>query len=304
MNRQQFYNLVDNPHLLNDDTLKQLGEVIVQYPFFQTARMLLIKNLHNLEHIRFNSELKICAAHIANRSALYDLVYRPQQDVATGAVVEPVESVEEAGCNDDVVGVAELPVDSKKTAEDPVPEVKDYFDVSDELPTLVSSVFTVPSEPMPVGEILPSADLLEYDMPDSVVSYSVEAELPDVDLSDDSIFSFSDWLNHMKHRNVTADGNNGEQSKATSLIDNFLKQESHRIVPRQPEISVKIEDKVKQSVSENEDLLTETLASIYIKQKHFQKAVNIFEKLRLKYPEKNTYFASRISEIEKMSNTQ
>ena len=43
---------------------------------------------------------------------------------------------------------------------------------------------------------------------------------------------------------------------------------------------------IKKVYDEPENLLTETLANIYIKQKHYDKAINIFEKLRLKYPEK------------------
>ena len=56
------------------------------------------------------------------------------------------------------------------------------------------------------------------------------------------------------------------------------------------------------SVSENEDILTETLASIYLKQGKLKKAVNIFKRLSLKYPEKSDYFASRIADIQKQIN--
>ncbi len=47
----------------------------------------------------------------------------------------------------------------------------------------------------------------------------------------------------------------------------------------------------------NDDILSETLAAIYIRQGHKSKAISIFEKLRLKYPEKNAYFARRIREL-------
>ena len=56
----------------------------------------------------------------------------------------------------------------------------------------------------------------------------------------------------------------------------------------------------KKSLSENDDFITETLAKIYIEQGHFDKAINAFEKLILKFPEKNTLFASQINEIKKI----
>ena len=56
----------------------------------------------------------------------------------------------------------------------------------------------------------------------------------------------------------------------------------------------------KKSLDENDDFITETLAKIYKEQGHYDKAINAFEKLILKFPEKSTLFASQISEINKI----
>lgn len=54
---------------------------------------------------------------------------------------------------------------------------------------------------------------------------------------------------------------------------------------------------------EESSLVTETLAKVYVKQKHFDKAIKAYEILRLKYPEKSGFFADRIFEIKKLSNS-
>ena len=45
---------------------------------------------------------------------------------------------------------------------------------------------------------------------------------------------------------------------------------------------------------------TETLANIYIKQKRYDKALEIIKRLSLKYPKKNIYFADQIRYLEKL----
>ena len=51
-----------------------------------------------------------------------------------------------------------------------------------------------------------------------------------------------------------------------------------------------------------EELMTETLARIFIKQKKFDKAIQAFKILSLKYPEKNTLFADEIDKLIKLKN--
>ncbi len=61
--------------------------------------------------------------------------------------------------------------------------------------------------------------------------------------------------------------------------------------------------KVQQPLSaEKEDFVSETLAHIYARQGYYDRAIEVFEKLSLKYPEKNIYFAGQIEKIKKLKN--
>ncbi len=90
-----------------------------------------------------------------------------------------------------------------------------------------------------------------------------------------------------------------------SLIDKFLSSDIGRISrePDEDSGAQEIEyEVIKKSSEEDDEIVTETLASIYLQQKKYDKALNAFRKLSLKYPEKNIYFASRIKEIEELKN--
>ena len=52
--------------------------------------------------------------------------------------------------------------------------------------------------------------------------------------------------------------------------------------------------------AEDDSSFTETLAKIYIRQKRYEKALEIIRKLNLKYPKKNAYFADQIRFLEKL----
>ena len=60
----------------------------------------------------------------------------------------------------------------------------------------------------------------------------------------------------------------------------------------------------KQSIVEDDDLVTETLAGIYEKQGFYTKAIKAYEKLSLKYPEKKLSFAARIENLRQQLNEQ
>ena len=61
-------------------------------------------------------------------------------------------------------------------------------------------------------------------------------------------------------------------------------------------------EKAKMSLIDNEEFVTETLAEIHVRQGNYPKAIKIYEKLILNFPEKKTFFASRIRFIKEKSN--
>lgn len=87
---------------------------------------------------------------------------------------------------------------------------------------------------------------------------------------------------------------------ASDLIDKFIREEP-RITPSKSTFYSPA-NMARKSVVEPDDVLTETLANIYAQQGNYQKAISIYQKLSLKFPEKSRYFAALIEELKKKSN--
>jgi hypothetical protein len=149
----------------------------------------------------------------------------------------------------------------------------------------------------PPGETTPSG---ETTPPDSPIPFRPSA-------STDYLY----WMDLGGTAENTDDGNS-PKLKDQELIDSFLEEDKQRIPGKGLQ---SVDDDASDYIEEPEEpengkdappprdedaYFTETLARIYIRQKRYEKALQIIKNLSLKYPEKNVYFADQIRFLEKL----
>ncbi len=87
------------------------------------------------------------------------------------------------------------------------------------------------------------------------------------------------------------------------LIERFLAEQPSISRPDSNSFYNPQQEAIESTREDVSNLVTETLANIYIQQGLVEKAIGVFEKLILKYPKKSSYFADRIEELSKNTKT-
>lgn len=127
--------------------------------------------------------------------------------------------------------------------------------------------------------------------------YEIQEVQPAVDFQE-GVHDFTDWLQALEQSktNETAKSPSAEAQKTAAAISHFINKDKKTTAKSQPNE----EKSLGKETHTPEQLMSQTLAEIYVKQQLYDKAIGIYEKLDLNSSEKNTTFARRIKEINEL----
>lgn len=108
------------------------------------------------------------------------------------------------------------------------------------------------------------------------------------------LHSFLDWISIVQTKKIVR----SKKQKSDEIINIFLEKKPK--IKNNKQRFFNASENAKKSIVENNDIITETLAKVYTKQEHFEKAILAYQKLSLKYPQKSSYFADQIKVIKKI----
>ena len=109
------------------------------------------------------------------------------------------------------------------------------------------------------------------------------------------LHSFLDWISIVQTKKIVR----SKKQNPDEIINIFLENKP-KLKNNTKQRFFNASENARKSIKENNDIITETLAKVYAKQEHFEKAILAYQKLSLKYPQKSSYFADQIKVIKKL----
>ncbi|MBN1116736.1 MAG: hypothetical protein JXA77_06010 [Bacteroidales bacterium] len=296
---------IENPGLLNESSIIDITLMAEQYPYFQAAQLLRVKNLHNISPENIKPVLSFAAAFVTDRKNLYYLLHPIQSLQAEIKVPKSPEKEVKDTIGENISDMLDNQVKYFEESSDEEIEFSASMNLKKEYGKdikLDDLVIRINKNEGEFFELIDDNKIEAIDV--SIHECKPESAEKDSAQTNNSPKQNTDILSLINKTKNQIDlpelsdiAFSESQKKNNELINKFI-QTNPKIVPTAEKIEIK--DISEDSVKENEHLITDTLAGIYVKQGNYAKAIFAYEKLSLKYPEKSTYFAGQIAEIKKL----
>lgn len=300
MNLTEFTTLLSHPNAVSERQVSALEKIVEEFPYFQSARALRLKGLYNQDSFKYNGELKVTAAHTTDRSVLFE--YITSENFM--AINKAFFAEKEARIN--AIKVHEIEILNPEKKEEPVK-------INPLEQSILTSIREASASKPQQAEEEKAIEIPQQETKPEIPEESIEEKLEigkPLEFSSGEKHSFQEWLQLSTFKPIQREETPIESEKTAnteeiSEIDSEKKKKLEiidRFIEANPKISpVKNTTPIslisERSSQDNSYLMTETLAKVYLEQKKYQKAIQAYEILILKYPEKSHFFADRILDI-------
>ena len=273
MDGKQLIGYMARPERLKGEAVQEMEQLVADYPYFAIGQALLTIAYQNTDDQRYDSQLRRTAALMPNRDKLrlFTVIAKHRFESEPDIPALPDEFIPAAPD-------ANAPTDNVFSSIESI-ETKEEQNSG----IIREKVF-----------IIPEIDLSGSQEELSAEMALLEEKRKSLDELKAIIAARLKQIEEEKQKKETEQSEPKKLSRK-ELIDKFILENPSISRPKAEfynPISV-----AQNSIIDQENIVSETLAKIYEKQGYFEKAISIYEKLGLKYPEKSRYFAAQIERI-------
>ena len=287
MNAGLFTSLINRPDAVSERHTLTLEKIVEEFPYFQSARALHLKGLYNQDSFKYNGELKITAAHTTDRTVLFEFI-----------TSQNFMAIQKAFFDEKEAAIHNIKVHGMEIVRSEVEIIEDLPKVN----PLEQSILTSIKEATLSEEKITTE---KEETASETATQKLEIGKP-LDFSSEEKHSFQEWLQLASFKPIAREKNTVEEIKSEEISENDLEKKKkieiiNKFIEANPKIppvkNTPISVIPERNSSDTSYLMTETLAKVYLEQKKYQKAIQAYEILILKYPEKSHFFADRILDI-------
>lgn len=314
MNLDNLDILLHKPESIAANDASELKDILHDYPYFQSVRSLYLKSLFLQKSSHYNQELKKTAAYTLDRDILFEFIISP--DFVSYKPIDiadiPQEETEDKSIEEEVL------LNTPKETSTAIKSLLQSITLLENEKEEEQESVQVEKQQLVEENIIDEATCIEA--PEHLEVIEIQENIDEKDnhqkleekleigkplaFSENEKFSFQEWLQLAKAKPIEREKEDiltdteviidTDKQKKLDLIDKFI-ETNPKILPTKKTTSAPVN--IENSVQENNSLMTETLAKIYLEQKKYQKAIQAYEILILKYPEKSSFFADQILDI-------
>lgn len=264
-----FTNWLQRPAMLTEAEQAELGALLKRFPYFVPARYMEAAVMPQ------EAILPGLALYAGNRVLLHHILEAAHAPAAETPGPEQVPANEAA-------------------VQEPGNHLRAAIDTDEEKQhNLFQPIYTEDyflHQGIPVSDDLPTEKDLPHQAPDKNPNTLMV------------MMSFSEWLQHFK----TSKQKEKEEIEDRRALKAMWQKEKLAAALEEEggeEIPESVFEMAVNSIAKEEDLASESLAEILIKQGKYDKAIDMYKKLGLRNPQKNAYFASKIDAVIKLKDS-
>jgi len=291
-----------------------LHDIINTYPYFQLAQVLYAREAYYDNDTDIANRVKLASVYAPDRKAMYLLFKMPQErkgdlkketkpvaappreEIKYNFVFRPAATDKPANPESPLSDTVFLPLAEEKQKEEGKVSLSESF--------LEKKILEAAAKAQVEKELAatPVSFAEEQKITEPPVKERGEAKKV---ISADELHSFDEWLTLLPGADIKpmpeTDSDKEQKAapkKAADIIQQFLNNEPRISKPKTEFFSPA--KAARQSISEDDDLVSETLAKIYLQQGNPARALKAYQALMLQNPQKRAYFAARIKEVQNL----
>mgnify|MGYP004698950877 FL=1 len=281
--------LIQHPEEMNRETLYDLRALLALYPYYQTARLLMLQNLYLLHDPSFDEELRRAAIYISDRKVIFQMVEAAHYQLKSqnSNRHEAVEGKPKSDRTSSLIDhfLHSIPTEAEEREKEPEEKRKPTpADAAVDYVAYLMETETETEHEQPSRTIALIDDFIEeggFKLHKDKEEEKQECEEKEEEKQE------SEEADASQDTSTVEDGDAASKDKASDKAEASAK-------PADATVAADAAD------ADGGGIFTETLARIYIKQGKYERAYQIIDRLYKQHPQKSAFYIDQLRFLEKL----